>query len=284
MRKKSYLCTSKKIVEGNPSRNCPITYKNFCSEKMEYISATIITYNEASRISECLDSLRIGQLVDEIVVVDSGSTDDTAEICRRAGCRVVVRQFDGYGIQRQFASSLTSNNYILAIDADECLSDELVESLMQIKQKGFEHRVYAMPIKEYILGQKVHTNASQNSPIRLFNKRYAQWNLDDVGERVTFPNSLQPQVLKGHLMHRPARSEKELYDKELRKAIISARIHNNGKKSVSVLTPQIKAIKTFCRQYIGSKAFMDGKTGYLIAVTKARAVKNAYRLLRRGSN
>ena len=253
----------------------------FVAEKMDYISATIITYNEASRISDCLESLRIGRLVDEIIVVDSGSTDNTAEICRKAGCRVVVRPFRGYGIQRQYATSLTSNNYILAIDADECLSDELADTLMHIKELGFEHRVYAMPTLEYIMGRQVHAEPAGKSPIRLFNKRYAQWNLDDVGERVTFPNSLQPELLKGHLMHRRARTAKELYDKELHKSVISARIHCSTVGKVGRATPQLKALKAFCHQYFGNKGFMDGKTGYVIAVTKARAVKNAFAMMRK---
>ena len=246
---------------------------------MEYISATIITYNEATRISECLDSLRIGSLVDEIVVVDSGSTDDTAEICRRAGCRVYVRPFNGYGIQRQFATSLTSNNFVISIDADERLSAELADAILAIKQKGFEHRVYAMPTDVYIMGRKVHTGEGVKTPIRLFNKRYAQWNLDDVGERLTFPTSLQPQMLGGRLMHHRAADMDELYSKELHKASIAA--GNAPEDSVGAMIPALKGVKKFCKQYFSNRGFLDGAIGLTIARTEARAVRDAYRQLRR---
>lgn len=246
---------------------------------MENISATIITYNEASRISACLESLRIGILVDEIIVVDSGSTDDTAEICRHAGCRVVVRPFLGYGAQRQYATSLTNNNYILSIDADECLSDELANAILKIKQQGFDHRVYQMKNHEYVMDKRVHIPGGAKFPIRLFNKRYAQWNLEDVAERVTFPSSLQPQMLEGHLMHRRAETIKELYDKELHQAVITAAIYQKQNK-ITYFTPGYKAIRHFFWHYLGNRGFLDGATGLKIAMVKARAVKTAYTTMR----
>lgn len=246
---------------------------------MDYISATIITYNEAARISECLDSLRLGRLVDEIVVVDSGSTDDTAEICRRAGCRVYVRPFNGYGIQRQFATSLTCNNFILSIDADERLSPDLADAIQAIKERGFDHRVYAMPTDVYIMGRKVHTGEGVKTPLRLFNKRYAQWNLDDVGERLTFPTSLQPHTLSGRLMHHRAANMDELYSKERHKAEIAADCASAS--SVGALTPAIKGMKKFLKQYFGNRGFLDGGIGLRIARTEARAMRDAYLQLRR---
>lgn len=246
---------------------------------MENISATIITYNEASRISACLESLRIGLLVDEIIVVDSGSTDNTVEICRQAGCRVVTRPFIGYGAQRQYATSLTNNNYILSIDADECLSQELANAILKIKEHGFDHRVYQMKNHEYVMGRRVHIPGGAKFPIRLFNKRYAQWNLEDVAERITFPSSLQPQMLDGHLMHRRAKTIRELYDKELHQAVITAGIYQKNKKITSV-TPSYKAIRHFFWHYLGNRGFLDGTVGLKIAMAKARAVKTAYTALR----
>ncbi len=90
---------------------------------MTNITATVITHNEQRNIERCLNAL-IG-VADEIVVVDSNSTDATVEICSHYGCRIVARPFAGYGSQRQFATSLATHRYILSIDADEVLSDDL---------------------------------------------------------------------------------------------------------------------------------------------------------------
>lgn len=102
---------------------------------MSKISATILTYNEENRIEACLQSLE--GIADEIVVVDSGSTDRTVEICSKHGCRVTVREFRGYGAQRQYATSLTTHAYVLSVDADEVVSPALRHSLLKLKRMGF---------------------------------------------------------------------------------------------------------------------------------------------------
>ncbi|MBQ9073139.1 MAG: glycosyltransferase family 2 protein, partial [Muribaculaceae bacterium] len=98
---------------------------------MGKISATIITYNEEQRLEACLKSLQ--GIADEIIVVDSHSTDNTVDLCHRYGCKVTRRQFPGYGAQRQFATSLTSHSYVLSLDADEVFSPALQSSLKQLK-------------------------------------------------------------------------------------------------------------------------------------------------------
>lgn len=86
---------------------------------MTKISATVLTYNEERRIEACLESLK--GIANEIIVVDSYSTDSTLDICRRYGCRISQRQLAGYGAQRQYATSLTNHSYVLSVDADEAL-------------------------------------------------------------------------------------------------------------------------------------------------------------------
>lgn len=166
---------------------------------MENISATIITLNEEENIERCLNSL-VG-LVDEIIVVDSGSTDKTVEICKRYGCHVVTRPFAGYGQQRQYATSLTRHRYVLAIDADEALDEELHNQIKKLKDDGFDHRAYRVNRILCLKERPVNYSRRDGEPIRLFNKRYAQWNFDDKVERVNFAEALQPAPLRGHLLH-----------------------------------------------------------------------------------
>ena len=108
---------------------------------MTQISALIISRNEEHKIKQCLDSLE--GIADEIIVVDSYSTDNTVKICEEAGCKVVQRAFPGYGAQRQYATSLATHRYILSIDADEVLSPALRTSLKKLKNEGLTHRVYS---------------------------------------------------------------------------------------------------------------------------------------------
>lgn len=110
---------------------------------MEKISATILALNEEHRIAACLESLR--DIAEEIIVVDSGSTDRTVEICRQYGCRVTMRQFDGFGAQRQYATSLTSHQHVLSIDADEVLSPALREAYSLSRKKGSSTGYTAYP-------------------------------------------------------------------------------------------------------------------------------------------
>lgn len=156
---------------------------------MSKISATVITLNEASRVRACLESLR--DVADEIVIIDSGSTDGTVEICRKFGAKVHHRQFSGYGAQRQYATSLTTHPYVLSIDADEILSPALRKSILEIKNSGFSHRVYSFARLNFFCGDPVkHCGWYPDYQVRLFDKRYAGWDLRDVSERVIFRDSL----------------------------------------------------------------------------------------------
>ena len=165
---------------------------------MEKLTATIIALNEERRLAACLESLR--GVADEVVVVDSYSTDHTVAICHDYGCRVTQRHFDGFGAQRQYATSLASHRYILSIDADEVLSPALCESIIRLKEQGFAHRVYAISRLNFYCGYPVkHCGWYPDLQIRLFDKRYANWNLHDVGEKVIFRDSVRPEPVDGDI-------------------------------------------------------------------------------------
>jgi len=242
---------------------------------MNHISATVITHNEQDNIERCLNSL--SGIADEIIVVDSFSTDATVEICKRYGARISERRFTGYGIQRQYAASLASHSYVLAIDADEVLSAELRASIIKVKKSGFEHRVYSFDVAEYYFGKVVtHAAIDRHPKIRLFNRRYAQWNLHDVGEKVTFSEALRPCLLAGKLLHYRAASEAEFRKKEDLRASLNAAAIAAKNTSISPITPWIKAFSTYCRLMIRRGAILEGHTGRIIARVVARSSKLAY--------
>ncbi len=244
------------------------------------LSATIITRNEERNIERCLNSL-IG-VADEIVVVDSHSTDATADICRRYGCKVTERDFTGYGSQRQYAAGLASAPYVLSIDADEVLSDELRRSIIALKAEGFRHRMYCFRVVSYVCGHPVaHSGMQPAVETRLFDKRYASWDLLDVGERLTYAGSINPQPLQGDLLHFRCSEISELHFKELRHAELRGRLMAAAGIDAPAPFRWLRAACAFMKCHLSDGAILDGATGHDIAKTRFIATLHAYRTSRK---
>lgn len=247
---------------------------------MAHISVTIITYNEEKRIEACLNSIK--DIADEIIVVDSFSTDRTPQICRDFGCKVTQRKFSGFGAQRQFATSLTSHSYVLAIDADEVLSPALLASLKKLKADGFAHRVYSMSRLNFYCGQPVkHCGWYPDQQVRLFDKRYANWNLHGFKERVIFPDTLNPQPLDGDILHYRCSTPEEYRAVQRRHAAIESRDITSKHDSIRFYTPFIKGAEAFLGMYLVNGAILDGPEGRAISRERFRSTYMAYNMARR---
>lgn len=239
------------------------------------LSAVIITKNEERNIERCLNSL-IG-VADEIVVVDSMSTDATADICRRYGCRITSRPFTGYGSQRQYAAGLARTPYVLSIDADEVLSDELRESIIKLKEQGFDHRMYSFRVVSYVCGHTVgHSGMAPTVETRLFDRRFASWNLNDVGERLTYPRGVQPQLIAGDMYHHRCDDFGELDFKEIRNARLRGRLMAAAGINASLPFCWLRAASAFVGCHLRDGAMLDGETGRRIAKTRFKATLEAY--------
>lgn len=247
---------------------------------MSKISAAIITYNEGAHIERCLKSLQ--GVADEVVVVDSFSTDNTIDVCLRYNCVFTQRKFNGFGAQKQYALSLTTNSYVLSIDADEWLDDDLRRSIISMKKSGFKHRVYSLSRLNYYCGVPIkHCGWAPDSPIRLFDKRYASWNLRDVHEAIIFPGTLRPKLVFGLLIHHRCRTPQEYRHKEERYATINSRILINEGKRAGVLKPYVMAMLAFLRVYVRHRGFLDGHAGFEISNVAAHSAFATYRLVKR---
>lgn len=247
---------------------------------MSKLSVTILTFNEERRIGACLESVR--DIADEIIVVDSLSTDRTVEICRQYGCRVSNREFGGYGAMRQYATSLTTNNYVLSIDADEVVSDEMRESIRLLKSEGFTHRVYSVNRLNFYCGFPVrHCGWYPDPQIRLFDKRYANWNLRDISERVIFRDSVNPEPIVGDLLHYQCSTRDEYRMTQTRHAVIRSKVLAVQNPSIGFLTPIVKAAGAFVDSYIKKGGWLDGMIGRNISYDRFLAVRESYRLARR---
>lgn len=244
------------------------------------LSAVIITKNEERNIERCLNSL-LG-VADEIVVVDSLSTDATVDICRRYGCRVTSRPFTGYGSQRQYAAGLARTPYVLSIDADEVLSEELRESIIRLKERGFDHRMYSFRVVNYVCGHTVeHSGMAPTVETRLFDRRFASWNLNDVGERLTYPGGVQPQLIRGDMFHHRCDEFGELDFKEIRNARLRGRLMAAAGISAPLPFCWLRAASAFVSCHLRDGAVLDGDTGRRIALTRFKATLEAYRTARK---
>lgn len=248
---------------------------------MTPISATILTYNEERSIEQCLRSLE--GVADEIVVVDACSTDRTAEICRQwPGCRVAIRPMTGYGAQRQYATSLAQHNYVLAIDADEALSPALRNTIIRLKKRGLDHRGYSFSRLNFYCGLPVkHSGWYPDTQIRLFDRRYANWNLNDVAEKVIFRDSVTPCPVDGDILHYRCESADEYERTEMAHAALRARIISASGNRPGPLRPAWEGLKAFIRCYIGDRAMLDGPAGRAISVRRFRSASYAYKLARK---
>lgn len=239
------------------------------------LSATILTFNEERRIEECLKSIR--DIADEIIVVDSGSTDSTLEICRRYGCRISVRKLAGYGAQRQYATSLTTHPYVLAIDADEVVSPTLRQNLLLWKRTDPCHRVYSFSRLNFYCGYPVkNCGWYPDIQIRIFDKRYANWNLSNVHERVIFRESVTPELIEGDLLHYRCDNPTQYGAKLRAQAEIHGKEIAQNAKSIGRMTPIVRGLASFFSTYISDRGILDGSIGFSIARHNYFANRDAY--------
>ncbi|MBU0498987.1 MAG: glycosyltransferase family 2 protein [Gammaproteobacteria bacterium] len=220
------------------------------------LSAVIITLNEARRLSGCLDSL---DFVDEILVVDSGSTDGTQALAESRGCRVIHQPWLGYGPQKNFAVTQAANDWVLCIDADEWVSEPLRQSILHtLADPRFQ--IYQMPRCNKFMGRWLrHGEGYPDWSPRLFNRNHAQWSLDPVHEKVE--TSRQGGELTGDLMHESEETLEQYLDKQNRYTSLQARaLFEKGKRAgldKLLLSPLLR----FLKMYLLRMGFRDGVPG-----------------------
>lgn len=242
---------------------------------MTKISVTILTYNEEKRIARCLESIK--PFADEIVVVDSFSTDKTEEICLSYGCKVSKREFNGYGALRQYATSLTSYNYVFTIDADEVVSPQLAESIRKLKEEGFKHRVYQLNRLNFYCGFPIRRCGwYPDHNVRLFDKRYANWNLRDITEQVIFRDSVTPCQLEGDLLHHTCNTPDEYIKNRMYQAGIHARVIACKPGDWGIRFPKLRGAASYLNILLLKGGILEGKAGRDIARHNYTITKEAY--------
>jgi glycosyltransferase involved in cell wall biosynthesis len=229
------------------------------------ISATIITFNEERTIARVIESLRC---CDEILVLDSGSTDRTVDIATKFGARVVEASWHGFAAQKNIAAELAVNDWILSLDADESLSEALEAEIWQIKKAGPQFDGYTMPRLAQYLGRWIlHSGWYPDRKVRLFDRRKARW----VGEYVHESVVVEGRVghLESNILHFTCSSLSEHLKSMDRYTTLAAEEIVASKRSVTLVDLLINPPWTFFRTYFLKFGFLDGNEGLTIAFMAA---------------
>ena len=225
------------------------------------ITATIVALNEERNIARAIESLRCA---DEVVVVDSGSTDRTREIAIRLGARVIEEPWRGYARQKNFAAAAAGNEWILSIDADESITPELEEEILALKSNGARFDGYSFPRLAQYLGRWIrHSGWYPDRKVRLYDRGKAEWVGEYVHESVRVKGSTGQ--LDGNLLHYTCASLSEHLRTLDRYTSLAARELEAQNKAVTTRRLALDPAWTFFRTYVLQRGFLDGRQGLAIA-------------------
>ena len=222
------------------------------------LSAVLITRNAASVLEPCLESLAFA---DEIVVVDSGSSDGTAEIAKRFGARLVQKEWLGFGRQKQYAVDQARHDWVLCLDADETVSPQLAASIQAALAEPVSP-VYRMPRRNRFLGRWLsHGEGYPDWSPRLFNRMNARWSDDLVHEKVLY--AVTPGTLQGDLMHDSSDDLTAYLDRQNRYTTLAARQAYELGRSGGFFHLLLSPVVRFFKFYVFRLGFLDGMPGLL---------------------
>jgi glycosyltransferase involved in cell wall biosynthesis len=236
------------------------------------LAVTVITKNEASNIAACLESVSFAH---ELIVVDSGSTDDTVALAQAAGATVIVRSdWQGFGVQKNRALDLATSPWVLSLDADERVTSELqTEILAALEAPRFD--AYAFPRRSSFCGQVIrHSGWTPDRVTRLFRRGAARFSDNLVHERLVFTGPV------GQFAHPVDHESYRGLEDVLNKANIystagAADMKNDG-KTAGLARAVGHAFWAFIRTYLLRRGFLDGKLGFVLAVSIAEGTYYRY--------
>lgn len=230
---------------------------------MPKISACIISFNEEKKIEDCLRSLE--GVADEIIVVDSLSTDATRDIARHYTDKIFEQAFLGHVEQKNLAVSKAGNDWVLSLDCDERLSDELKASILAIKDQLDQSDAYRMARKTFYVYRWLNHCWYPDKKIRLFNKHKAHWGGVNPHDKVVVESG-RISELRGDILHYSFDSiSAHLQTLDKFTEIGANEIIKRGKK-VSLLSPFTHATWTFVRMYFLRGGFRDGFAGLVASL------------------
>jgi (heptosyl)LPS beta-1,4-glucosyltransferase len=232
------------------------------------VSVTIITLNEAEHIAAAIDS---ASWADEIVLVDSGSSDGTLDIARTKGVTVLCRNWSGYIDQKNFAAERASYDWIFSLDADERISSALAEEIRSVTAHDPPLRGYRVPRVTYHLGRWIRTtDFYPDYQTRLYDRRAARWRGKYVHESLAVDGAVGR--LRHELQHYSYRDLRDHLDRINDYTTLAARQMHEGGKRARPFDLLVHPPAAFLRNYLLRRGFLDGATGLTISAMNAFAV------------
>lgn len=243
------------------------------------LSVAIITLNEEKNLERTLNSVK--SFADEIIIVDSGSTDKTEEIAKKFGAKFYSQTWLGYGPQRNRAIDLSNSEWVLNIDADEEISEKLAKVIKNIKESkntGFE--IYKINFMSVCFNKKIRFGGWSNTfRIRLFKKSAGRFNENDVHEEF-ISEDLKIGKIKEYIYHHSYSDLEDYFDKFNKYTTLGAIEYYKKKKKTNLLSIVLSPIYKFIRMYIFRLGFLDGLEGFLLATTSSLYTMVKYYKLR----
>ena len=233
---------------------------------MASVSIIIIAKNEIENIAGCVISAQL--VSDDIIVIDSGSTDNTQAIAKLNGARVLDIQWNGFGDARNKGVEIARYNWILAVDADERITDRLANAINQLHLDttnivfGFKRRSF-WEKKMIRFGEW-----GRDVVYRLYNKEYVHWNNNPVHEHLETGN-VKKEMIDGIMLHYTMKNFRECKEKIIRYAGLSAAKYAQQKKKGGVIKEYFSPVFSFIQNYFFRLGFLDGKEGIIIAWSTA---------------
>jgi glycosyltransferase involved in cell wall biosynthesis len=243
-------------------------------EDRETLSVIVISLNEGDRIGGCLTS--VADIADEIIVVDSGSEDDTVEIARRFTDKVYSMDWPGYGIQKQRALDRATCDWVLSIDCDEALDDTMQEEIRRLLSRKTDEVAYRLPWGVTIYGKCLNHGRSARAPLRLFRRIKGRFTPAHVHETIVLSEG-KIGTLRGRLLHYTHRDFGHALDKSAKYAWLgSQKMDDAGRWGGGLFLATLRAGWVFFHIYVLRGGFLDGPVGYLMAVTYSQVTFNKY--------
>ena len=240
------------------------------------ISITLITLNSEKTLKSVLEAV---YWADEIVLVDSGSTDKTLEIARQFNAKIVYRAFDGYGSQKNFATSQASNDWILSLDDDEILTPKLQQEIQNLSLSTTDYEGFKIPRSLIFLGKLLRFSGEyKRLTLRLFNRKQGNWNAEYVHESVEVKGKIG--ILKHQILHDSYRDLTDYFNKFNKYTSLGAKTLAERGKTASSLKIITRFPTTFLKIYLLKGSCLDGYAGFMWALLTAMTPVIKYAKLR----
>jgi glycosyltransferase involved in cell wall biosynthesis len=245
---------------------------------MQSLSVVIICKNEVDIIGKTLQSLE--GLCDDIIVYDNGSTDGTQEATKLNNVKLLEGDFEGFGKTKNKAVALAKYDWILSLDADEAIDEELKQSLLQWQPQN-ETTVYGIAFKNFFENKHLkYGEWGRDYHVRLFNRKKIMWDEAPVHENLVLPDGTDIKKIKGFILHRTMRDVNDFRKKMQRYAMLGAEKYYRQGKKATWLKLHLSSFFTFVNYYFFKLGFLDGREGYIIARMTARYTYMKYARLR----